>query len=102
MKKRGRNKNKEFLIKKTINLILGVIFILVGFSYLLNSITGITGFIVLEETPRAIGGFFGFVCVFIGIVFLLKIREEKKGAAALEFVLTYSWAIIAVLAAIGA
>ncbi|MCH7536208.1 MAG: hypothetical protein IH948_10800, partial [Bacteroidetes bacterium] len=89
------------LMKRLVYSTLGFIFLLAGFSFILNSITGITGFVVVEETGKAANGVIGALLVFGGIFLLSKTRRKRKGQAAMEFLMTYGWAILAAIIVIG-
>lgn len=86
--------------KRAIYASIGFIFLFVGFSYILNSITGISGFIISEDIDQKTNGVFGLAFTVLGLFFLSKARRAK-GQAALEFLVTYGWAILAAIIAIG-
>ncbi len=85
-------------MKRAIYFILGFVFLFTGASYLLNSITGITGFVIIEESNRPFNSLLGTGLICIGL-FLLK-KTRKKGQAAIELTMTYGWMIIAVIVTI--
>ncbi len=86
-------------IKNAFLFLLGVIFLIIGFSYILNSTFGITGFITNGNTFPAEDSFIGVLFTLGGFFVLSRIR--RKGQAAMEFLITYGWAILAAIIAIG-
>ena len=93
---------KEKNVKRIIYSILGFTFLLSGFIYLLNSITGITGFIIIDEISRPLNGLISIWLITGGIAFLYAAKKRKrKGQAAMEFFTTYGWAILAGIMVIG-
>lgn len=77
----------------------GIAFSLIGLFLVFNSITGITGYVVLDnyETGDSILGLLFF---FTGI-FLIK-SGRAKGQEAIEFLMTYGWAVLAAVMVLGA
>ena len=82
--------------------ILGSLFLVFGVVFLVNSLSGITGLVVIEDVPSSDSGFIGGVFILEGVaLFILAQRKRKKGQAAMEFLMTYGWAILAAIIAIG-
>jgi len=82
-------------------LVFGFIFLTVGFFYIANSLFGLTGFAVIEDIDRPASGFIGFGFTFVGIFLLSLARRRRRGQAAMEFLMTYGWAILAAIIVIG-
>src|SRR3990167_2941907 len=82
-------------------LVFGFIFLTVGFFYIANSLFGLTGFAVIEDIDRPSSGFIGFGFTFVGIFLLSLARRRRMGQAAMEFLMTYGWAILAAIIVIG-
>ncbi len=87
-------------IKNAFLFLFGVIFLTIGFSYLLNATLGITGLVISEETTTTENGFIGVLFTLGGFFVLSRIRK-KRGQAAMEFLITYGWAILAAIIVIG-
>jgi len=87
--------------KRVVYSVLGFIFIFLGLSYLFNSFYGITGFVVIEDVNKPTSSSLGLLFVMGGLFLLSKTRERKRGQAAMEFLMTYGWAILAAIIAIG-
>ena len=88
-------------MKRAIYSILGFVLLFIGFSYLLNSITGIIGFIILEDTNIVTSGMISILCITAGFTSLSLARRKRKAQAAMEFLMTYGWAILVATIAIG-
>ena len=90
-------------VAKGVYIVLGVVYVVLGILYLFNvDTTEITGFAVANgfDTPtRGLLGT-GFLAFGIFLLFQSK-RKRKKGQAALEFLMTYGWAILAAIIVIG-
>jgi len=48
--------------------VLGIIFLILGVFFLINSFSGITGFVIVEDFGRGISGILGVVFVLVGIL----------------------------------
>ena len=83
---------------KIVARIAGVLFLLAGVIILLSSFSP-TGLAILENTPRHSVNIAGIILIANGII-LLSITRQKKGQEALEFLSTYSWAILAAIIAL--
>jgi energy-coupling factor transporter transmembrane protein EcfT len=57
----------------------GIFLILMGSLFILNSLSGITGFIIAKSIGKNISSIFGFVLVVGGILVLMSIRIIKEG-----------------------
>ena len=89
-------------MRKVVYNILGSLFLVFGVVFLVNSLSGITGLVVIEDVPSSDSGFIGGVFILEGVaLFILAQRKRKKGQAAMEFLMTYGWAILAAIIAIG-
>jgi hypothetical protein len=87
-------------IYKIIYSILGFVFIFLGSSYILSSFTGITGFVVSEEISFGNKGIVGMFYLAFGFFLLSRTKYRRKGQAAMEFLMTYGWAILAAIVVI--
>ena len=82
--------------------ILSVLSLVVGCVFLFNSLSGITGYVVAENVNTSSSTILG-IAFFAGALGLSHLASrEKKGQAAMEFLMTYGWAILAAIVAIGA
>lgn len=92
---------KRILTK--IYLILGIILIVLGVLLLTSSFRGITGRVVSENILEKDNvRFSGVSFIFAGIFSLfLFVKRKVKGQAAIEFLLTYGWAILASVIVLG-
>ncbi len=88
-------------MKRVIFQIIGFILLFIGFSYLFNSISGITGFIILENTTKTTSSLVSMLFIAGGFTFLSLARRKRKGQAAMEFLVTYGWAILIAIVVIG-
>ncbi len=79
---------------------IGLIFLMFGSFQILSSFSGISGFIVADGLEGPAGNVVGVYSIFLGFVFLMLSRR-RKGQAAMEFLMTYGWAILAAIIAIG-
>lgn len=53
------------------NQIVGFIFLILGGILILNTFSGISGYIIIEEIPVSSSGFFGLVFLLVGIILVL-------------------------------
>jgi len=93
-------------MKKILYLILGIGFILTGLMYMLGSISQETSlstpvYLSPPDTRGNTSDLLGPSLFGIGIFFLTKTRERKKGQIAMEFMMTYGWAILGAIISIG-
>jgi len=58
--------------------ILGIISLVIGALFLLNSFSGITGFVIVEEVGRNVSGVLGLIFVLVGMVLMLADREGES------------------------
>lgn len=84
---------------RKILLILGILFSLTGFCLIAFSAIKITGLSISDGYTGTVDGFLGIFLFFTGI-FLIE-RSSKKGQSAIEFLMTYGWAILAAVLALG-
>ncbi len=56
--------------------ILGIILFLVGCIFILNSFSGITGFVVAESVGKGVSGILGLVLVIGGVLVFVEGREK--------------------------
>ena len=89
-------------MRRGIYLFLGFIFIFLGAIFVLNSFSSITGLAVVEDVPKKASGFVGILFFSSGIMLIYFAKKEKKAQAAMEFLMTYGWAILAAIVAVGA
>jgi len=88
-------------MKKVWYSVLGFCLLFIGFSYFSNSISGITGFVILDDPTKTVSSLVGILFTTGGLAFLSAARRKRKGQAAMEFLMTYGWAILASITAIG-
>ena len=91
----------KYIFPKIIFLLAGFLSVFFGILYIGSAMAGITGFVISEETSGSARGFTGVFFIFLGLFFFSKARGGKKGQAAMEFLMTYGWAILAMIVAIG-
>lgn len=56
--------------------ILGILYLILGIIILLNSFSGVTGFVVFEDADVSGSGFLGVVFVVIGILILMAAKDN--------------------------
>ena len=84
-----------------ISRVFGVLFILSGILIVLSPISSkFTGFAISESLPSTNQSLAGLWLITVGWSLLL-IKRQKKAQAAMEFLMTYGWAILATILAIG-
>ena len=82
--------------------IVGLFLILIGMVLFVNSFQNITGFVIVDNIEAVDSGFAGVSLNFAGIFYLLVSKKRKvKGQAAVEFLMTYGWAILAAVIVLG-
>lgn len=59
--------------------IIGALMFFIGTILILNSFSGITGFVVAESIGKGISSILGFALIVGGILFMAEGREEKEG-----------------------
>jgi hypothetical protein len=91
---------RELSSRRAFFLVFGILFLFMGFSFLASSIFSLTGLAVIEDVDKPTGSFIGVGFVLSGILFLSAARKGR-GQAAMEFLLTYGWAILASIIVIG-
>ena len=90
------------VIYKRIHLFLGVIFLGASLVFLTHSLPSITGFSVIEDIGIQKNSLAGSVCLLnAALMFRLATRNASKGQAAMEFLMTYGWTILAVIIVMG-
>ena len=83
-------------------LIVGLFLILIGMVLFVNSFQNINGFVIVDNIEAIDSGFAGVSFIFAGIFSLLLSKKRKvKGQAAVEFLMTYGWAILASVIVLG-
>ena len=66
-------------MKKILQSILGILFIFTGIVLILNSFSGITGFVVFENISKNTGSIFGIVFIVVGaLLFVIRGEEQRK------------------------
>ena len=80
---------------------IGVLLLLFGFLLYIESFQDITGRIVSSGADEGNIRFAGIYFIFAGMFSLFLSMKRKKGQAAMEFLMTYGWAILAAIVAIG-
>lgn len=89
-------------IYRSIHTCLGLIFLASSLLFLIHSIGGVTGFSVIEnlgtEKNTALGS---ILLLGSAIMFRLGMRKIRKGQAAMEFLMTYGWTILAAILVLG-
>ena len=82
--------------------LFSVFFLVLGFVFLFNSISSITGYSVAENVNSGTSTIFSIYFFAGAIWFSYLANKQKKGQAAMEFLMTYGWAILAAIVSIGA
>ena len=86
-------------MKRGVYIFLGSLFIIIGLIYIFHSFHPITGWFIVDHIASTQASLSGFFFLFIGMHFLALTRK-KKGQAAMEFLMTYGWAILASITAL--
>jgi hypothetical protein len=81
--------------------ITGLFLILIGTFLFVNSFQSITGLAIVEGVDSLDSGFAGGFFIFAGLFSLFLSKKRRKGQAAVEFLMTYGWAVLAAVIAIG-
>src|SRR3989344_995459 len=80
---------------------LSITYFVLGLIFLVNSVSPLTGLAITETVPPSSSALFGIVS-FAGAWWMLLIaNRQKKGQAAMEFMETYGWAVLATIIAVG-
>jgi len=66
--------SRRHFIQKVVGIFLSV----VGILLILNSVSGITGFVIAEPIEKGLSSVIGLAFVVIGVVFVRK-KKVKKG-----------------------
>src|SRR3989344_7426549 len=91
------------MLKRIGYLILGIVLIVIGLILFINSFQSINGLAIVEDPNASNRGFAGIYFIFAGLFSLLLSKKRKvKGQAAIEFLMTYGWAILAAVIVLGA
>ncbi len=90
---------KKIDLKKIVLIIIGLLLVIVGLVLMLNSLRGITGRVIAQNYDEKTSAVLG-VLLFSSGLFLISLSHQKKGQAAMEFIMTYGWAILATLVAV--
>ncbi|MDP4039781.1 MAG: hypothetical protein Q8P57_04345 [Candidatus Pacearchaeota archaeon] len=93
-------KKKGILVNSFI-LILGFIFIFLGVNYFAYSVFNITGMVIAEQSSEGYNELFGVGFLSAGIYAMFIFQRRRKGQAAMEFLMTYGWAILGAIIVIG-
>ena len=88
-------------MQRVIYLILGVCLILFGTLLFTGSFQNITGLVVADGFGETNFELAGAYFIFAGLFSLFLSRKRNKGQAAMEFLMTYGWAILAMVFSIG-
>src|SRR3989344_6937048 len=90
------------MLKRIGYLILGIVLIVIGLILFINSFQSINGLAIVEDPNASNRGFAGIYFIFAGLFSLLLSKKRKvKGQAAVEFLMTYGWAILAAVIVLG-
>ena len=88
-------------MKPNVYSVLSGLSLAIGFIFLFNSASTITGYSIAQEVSPASSSIFS-VYFFAGAVWLSYLsNKQKKGQSAMEFLTTYGWAILILIAVIG-
>ncbi len=79
--------------------IAGIILFILG-TFFLTPLNKITGFYIIEEPNSSNTNIAGISFIFAGL-FSFWLSRDKKGQAAIEFLMTYGWAFLAAVISIG-
>lgn len=87
---------------KLVHTIIGSLFFIGALFFLAHSLGGITGFSVIEDFgPEKSSALGSILLLGAAIIFRLGLRPIRKGQAAMEFLMTYGWTILAVILVLG-
>lgn len=88
--------------RRLVYFTIGFILSLIGLIIIAITTTRIVGLTISEEPIKTTSNLAGVWSTVLGILVLSKARKRnKKGQAAMEFLMTYGWAMLAGIAAIG-
>ena len=65
-------------MKKRVVRIIGFVFLVFGIILLLNSFSGITGYVIFKDVGKGVGSILGLVFVIGGLVLLMAEREGAE------------------------
>ena len=82
-------------------LILGIILITIGLILIINSMQSITGLTIVESVSTTNSKASGIYFLFAGLFSLILSKKIKRGQVAIEFLMTYGWAILAAVIVLG-
>ena len=88
-------------ISRIICTILGILYIIIGLIFIINSLRSITGLAIIDKIPPPTSRIFGVLSVIIGIGHIYLAKRKTRGQAAMEFLLTYGWAVLAMIISLG-
>src|ERR1051325_8340737 len=91
--KKDNNKNNYHILSLT--------YLAIGCFFILNAATQINGYAIIETAPEKHSAAAGLYFIAAATCFQFLSRKQK-GQAAMEFLFTYGWAILAAIVAIGA
>src|SRR3989344_1291557 len=88
-------------MKSNIYSILSAIFLAIGFIFLFNSASTITGYAIAQDVTPISSTIFSayFFAGAVGLSYLAN--KQKRGQSAMEFLMTYGWAIIILILVLG-
>lgn len=102
MRKEEKKERKDYPYLRLSFLIVGIAYIFIGLYTAFSSFISITGYVIIAPDSLAIGSVAGVAFVLIGFVLIITSKKMKRGQAAVEFLMTYGWAILAAVIAVGA
>src|SRR3989344_4551943 len=89
-------------MKRVLLIMLAIISIVLGILLISNVLPQITGKVISEKNPKKVLDLsVGLLLVMQGTASLIITKKNTKGQAALEFMLTYGWAILAGVIGLG-
>ena len=87
-------------MKSNIYSLFSAIFLAIGFIFLFNSASTITGHAIVEKVSPISSSIFS-IYFFAGAIWFSYLANKRKGQAATEFLTTYGWAFLVILIMIG-
>jgi len=87
-------------VKSNIYSLFSAIFLAIGFIFLFNSASTITGHAIVEKVSPISSSIFS-IYFFAGAIWFSYLANKRKGQAATEFLMTYGWAIIIIIIILG-
>jgi len=94
---------KQYIFYMRYNLysVLSTLSLAIGFVFIINSASPITGYSIVQDVTPISSSIFS-ISFFAGAIWLNYLsNKQKRGQAAMEFLMTYGWAILAAIVAIG-